>query len=371
MHSNHKIQIVLAVLLPVMFGLGCNSGVNHSTKPNTAVNPALDTNLYGQLNVWQPVSFTAKPFSSLVQHSFAEEGGDFNPDISSDGKWVVFSSLRNAPNPDLYIKKVNGSTATRLTSDPASEIQPAFSPKGDMVAYASNRTGNWDIWVIGVDGTNPTRLTSDSSNDIHPSWSPDGKNIVYCSYGNKSHQWELWVVNVQNPGVKKWIGYGLFPRWNPNPSIPKIVYQQARYRGAQWFSIWTIDFVNGEAKYPTEIVSNVNHACICPAWSPDGKKIAYCTVGKSMYEKNHKPAVPGSSGQSIWMVDLDGRNNIRLTQDDASNYDPFWSPDGNIFFCSDRSGISNIWSVKPIEVNFLTEKPVDLSRHPQSALKAN
>ena len=176
----------------------------------------VQTNLYGEFNGWKPRQFEAKPFSSLAQHSYCEEGGDYDPDISPDGKWIVFSSLRHAPNPDIYVKKINGSTATKLTSDPASEMHPCFSPLGDRVAYTSNRSGSWDIWVVGVDGTNPTCLTNGSSNDVHPSWSPDGKKLVYSSYGPRSEQWELWVLDVENPTAKQWIGYGLYPEWCPD-----------------------------------------------------------------------------------------------------------------------------------------------------------
>lgn len=330
----------------------------------------MQTNLDGNLEAWRPVSFTARPFSSLDQHTFCHEGGDYDPCISSEGKWLVFSSLRHSPNPDIYIKQLRGSTSTRLTSDPASEIQPSFSPMGDKVAYATNRSGNWDIWVIGVDGSNPTRITDDGSDDIHPSWAPDGKQIVYCSYGPRSSQWEMWVVNVENPATRKMIGYGLFPDWSPNPKIPKIAFQQARYRGNRWFSIWTVDMVNGEAKFPTEIVSSVNSACICPTWSPDGKKLSYNTVGRSNYEKVD-PAVPQSRDTSIWIVDLDGRNNFRLTQDDAANFSACWSPEGRVYFCSDRKGIDNIWSVKPHQVDFSAKKPVDLTMHPLSGVQAN
>lgn len=338
--------------------------------PKAPTSPVVQTNLYGDLDSWKPVKFSPKPFSSLGQHSFCEEGGDYDPDISQDGNWMVFSSLRHSPNPDLYVKRIAGKTTTRLTSDPASEIEPAFSPSGDKVAYASNRSGSWDIWVIGVDGTNPTRVTDNSSNDIHPSWSPDGKQIVYCSYGGRSQQWELWVVEAENPSVKKWIGYGLFPVWCPNPEIPKIAFQLARYRGSQWFSVWTLDLVDGESKYPTEIVSSVHHACICPTWSAEGNKLAYSTVTRSRIEES-EPEVPDNSGEDIWVVDLNGQNNLRLTQADASNFSPCWSPDGRVYYCSDRKGIDNIWSMKPREVNFSASAPVDLSEHPQAGLRAN
>ena len=359
---------------------GCSRDANYAVGPSgqhgtiqqppSSVSP-MQTNLYGELGGWKPVAFDAKPFASLIQHSFCEEGGDFDPDAGPDGSWIVFSSVRHSPNPDLYIKKTYGATATRLTSDPASEIQPSFSPNGDTVAYASNRSGSWDIWLTGIDGTNPIRLTTGLSNDIHPSFSPDGKYLAYCSFGPRSQQWELWILDIERPSIKKWVSYGLFPEWSPNPEVPKIAFQLARARGSQWFSVWTMDFIDGEAKYPTEIVSSIDYACICPGWSADAGKIVYSTVAKATYEPSGQQPIPSITGEDIWMIDLDGRNNQRLTQGDASNYSPNFSPDGRILFCSDRSSTDNIWSLKPHGIDFKVDTPMDLSKHPQGGIWAN
>jgi len=375
LNSKKQLKIIAVSLI---FFLLCLSGCTPSNRywlPNSpnqqSTQSHLRTNLYGDFQGWEPVDFAAKPFNSLTQRSFCQEGGDFDPDISSDGKWITISSLRHSPNPDIYIKQVNGATVTRLTSDPASEIQPSFSPQSDKVAYAGNRSGNWDIYVVGVDGSNPTQITSSVGNELHPSWSPDGKQLVYCCLEPRSQQWELWIVDVENPGIKKWIGYGLFPSWCPNSDTPKIAFQQARYRGSKWFGIWTVDLVEGEAKYPTAIIESVNYACLCPSWSPDGAKIAYGTISRNIYEETNEPALDLDSGEDIWIIDIDGRNNLRLTQADAGNFSPSWSPDGDIFFCSDRKGVENIWSVKPHTVNFNRPTPVDLTRHPQSNIRSN
>ena len=366
--------MALILLSALLITAGCSSqpsGRIQQTTP-TAMEESdhLRTNLYGELDGWKPLPYSPKPAGSMVQHTFAEEGGDADPVIGPDGKWVFFSSLRHSPNPDLYVKPTYGAIVTRLTSDPASEMQPAISPMGDKVAYASNRSGSWDIWVIGVDGTNPTRLSSTAGNDIHPSWSPDSKQIVYCSFGSRSQQWELWTVDVNTPSIKKMIGYGLNPVWCPNPKIPKIAYQLSRYRGSNWFSVWTLDYLDGDAKFHTEIVSSVDYACICPSWSPDGTKLAYSTVSRSNYE-NSPSAVPDTSGEAIFIIDIDGRNNLRLTNEDATNFSPAWSPDGRIFYCSDRKGIDNIWSIKPYQLDLKRQNPIDLSQHPLSGFQAN
>jgi tol-pal system beta propeller repeat protein TolB len=73
-----------------------------------------------------------------------------------------------------------------------------------------------------------------------------------------------------------------------------------------------------------------NVTCGCPAWGPDGTKIAFHSYR--------------SGNNDIWVMDSDGRNKIRLTTHEKGDYDPAWSPDGTkIAFHSYRSGNNDIW----------------------------
>jgi TolB protein len=66
----------------------------------------------------------------------------------------------------------DGSSALRLTFDPAEDIDPAWSPDGTQITFASNRDGNWEIYVMNVDGSEQTNLTKHPANDRQPAWSP-------------------------------------------------------------------------------------------------------------------------------------------------------------------------------------------------------
>lgn len=73
----------------------------------------------------------------------------------------------------------DGSEQTRLTNNPAYDVDPDWSPDGVWIAFASRRDDNKDIYVMNSDGSEQTRLTNNPSLDGAPNWSPDGVWIVF------------------------------------------------------------------------------------------------------------------------------------------------------------------------------------------------
>lgn len=84
-------------------------------------------------------------------------------------------------NAEIYAVNVDGTVLTRLTEDPAEDAQPAWSPDGAKIAFASNRDGNFEIYVMSADGSDVERLTDDPGNDGFRAWSPDGATIAFSS----------------------------------------------------------------------------------------------------------------------------------------------------------------------------------------------
>ena len=315
---------------------------------------------FGELPERGSVPYYTRAAASLLRHTFAEEGADYDPDLVTTGERMVFCSTRHTPNPDLYVKHVLGTAVTQLTSDPSSDIHPAFGPNGTRVAFASNRGGNWDIWIVGTDGQQPIQVTQGPADEVHPSWSPDGKRLVFCSLPPSGGQWELWVANAEAGATKRFIGYGVFPEWAPAEN--KIVYQRARERGSRWFSIWTLELVDGEPRYPTEIVFSADFAAIAPTWNVEGTMLAFCAVA-STPPPDADFATPAETSD-IWMVNIDGTNRVRLTDGHSRNFGPVWSKQGRVVFTSTRSGHENVWSVMPPkDVGGTSDTPGTLTRH--------
>lgn len=298
----------------------------------------------------EPQQQTPHGRPNLSQVTFIEEGGCFDPTIDPTGEVLAFASTMHQDTANIYLKAVHGSTITQLTSDPADDVMPCFSPDGSRIAFASNRSGKWDIYMVSINGGPPIQLTDDADHQIHPTFSPDGQHIAYTRYSNTSGRWEIWTIDTANPGVRTFLDYGLFPQWSPSKSESKILFQRPRQRGSRYHGVWTIDFVDGEAKHPTEIISAGNAATINPSWSPDGKHITFVTVMNPDGTPSERP-----NRSDIWLIGVDGNNRVKLTDGEYANFQPIWSEDGRVYFVSDRSGVDNIWSVSAGAIEELSQ----------------
>ncbi|MFP5356212.1 MAG: protease, partial [Gemmatimonadota bacterium] len=82
---------------------------------------------------------------------------------------------------DLWIVPRAGGVARRLTSTPAVESDPHFSPDGRWIAFTSNRSGNPDVYVMSAAGGDPVRVTWYPAPSFARGWTPDGARVVYAS----------------------------------------------------------------------------------------------------------------------------------------------------------------------------------------------
>lgn len=201
----------------------------------------------------------------------------------SPGEAIIFVSSRDGDYA-VFGMNADGSKQGRLTEDRGDistlegvqfQTEPAWSPDGTKIAFASAREGSFDIYVMNADGTGTEQLTSSKENDQHPSWSPDGSQIVFSRFTDLDH---LYVMGADGTGARR----------------------------------LTDDDLTAEAE---------------PAWSPDGEWIAY----------SHRAA--GSDFREIWVVRPDGSGRRGVTKLDAKSYTPAWSPDSKrLAFASNRDG---------------------------------
>src|SRR3989442_7570494 len=75
---------------------------------------------------------------------------------------IAFGSDRDG-NPEIYVMNADGSGVTRLTNNPATDFQLAWSPDGTKIAFRTDRDGNWEIYVMNADGRWENRRVSNRS----------------------------------------------------------------------------------------------------------------------------------------------------------------------------------------------------------------
>ena len=152
---------------------------------------------------------------------------DYNASVSTDGKWILFTSERNG-SADIYRAHPDGSGLEQLTDDPAFDDQASLSPDGEKLAFASSRSGQADIYVLELATKSIRNITHHPAGDFRPSWSPDGKWIAFSTDRNSSkprptfftlHSTEIYKVREDGTGLTRLTAMDAFagsPSWSPD-----------------------------------------------------------------------------------------------------------------------------------------------------------
>jgi len=222
-------------------------------------------------------------------------------------------------------------TFTQLSDQPGPEYYPSLSPDGKSFVYAGFAAGNWDIYLQRVGGKNPVNLTKDSpSDDTQPAFSPDGERIAFRS---EREGGGLFVMGATGESVKRLTDFGNNPAWSPDGKEIACANEgpvDPALRSNPNSRVWVVSVATGERRQVTK------EDAIQPNWSPHGNRIAY--EGRR-----------NKAQRDIWTIPAGGGEPTEVTNDQAVEGSPAWSPDGKyLYFASDRAGSMNLWRV-PIE----------------------
>lgn len=304
------------------------------------------------------------------------------PAWSPDGRTIVFVSWRDG-NGEVYAMDADGSSPRNLTQNPAKDVRPAWSPDGRRIAFVSRRGPSSrckpgpgrcgldrqsEIYVMNADGSRKRKLTRDRAFDDYPTWSPDGRRIAFLR--GRGARGQLYVVNADGSGLRNLmrIGSPAFSyshlAWSPDgrtiyfgrylistdgsgarklPYIPliavwspdgrQIAFVGNRPRGGPCPCKDNSDIyvMNADGSGTRRLTHNVGYDGE-PAWSPDGRKIAFQSKRGFRYRG-------GMGNGEIYVMNADGSGKRNLTRNPGLDGSPSWSPDGRrIAFVSNRDG---------------------------------
>jgi eukaryotic-like serine/threonine-protein kinase len=152
---------------------------------------------------------------------------------------VTWSAIRIAGGAEANL--LNLTSVARLTHDPEFSEWPTWSPDGKMLAFASNRSGNYEIYVRRIEGGQEVNVTNDPGQDFQPDFSPDGNSIAFVStrssrtgmvkigsggsgVGNEFRTLggDIWVVPARGGQARLLAHDGNFPVWDPSGT--KVLY---------------------------------------------------------------------------------------------------------------------------------------------------
>ena len=252
---------------------------------------------------------------------------------------IAFTSDRDG-NDEIYVMDANGKNLRRLTNNRHADGSPSWSPDGKRIVFTSHRDEHahikhgWptsEIYVMDADGGNQQRLTENHVHDLTPVWSPDSERIVFASDRDEPRPYcDIYVMDADGSNIQRLTNHRFderYPSWSPDGK--RIVFS-ARREGhfenkfAVTFEIYVMDADGGNLQRLTENRKN-DYAAV---WSPDGKRIAFSSDRKGDF-----------ANFEIYVMDADGGNPQNLTNNRAWDWAPSWSPDSKrIAFRSDRDG---------------------------------
>jgi Tol biopolymer transport system component len=236
---------------------------------------------------WQAARSAAASRGPTLEHlrrATVLAGTEHFPSLSADGTRLAFTHSSGG-NVDVFVDRLGEQAPVNLTARCARiDSHPAISPDGRQVAYASQCDGG-GLFVVPIEGGTPRRL---AALGFHPAWSPDGRRLAFSTRPDRG--FPLWWLRVES-------------------------------------ELRVLDIDSGTEQ------TIVRDGGVRPAWSPDGRLLAY--------------RVPRGDAPGLRVVPaVEGATAARIVTDDPEARDVSWAAEGTgLFFAGQRTGVSSIWFV--------------------------
>lgn len=244
-----------------------------------------------------------------------------SPEISPEGAWVAYTvsvadTAQDRSDSDVWMTSWDGSRSIRLTTSKVSEHSPAWSPDGRYLAFLSSRDDNREVdqlWLLDRRGGESERITDLPGGIAEFAWSPDSKRLV------------LVVADPDPDSVST--GADSAKPATPRPIvINRFQFKQdgTGYLDERRDHLHLLDL----ASRKVEILTPGDYNEHSPSWSPDGRSIAFVSKRRPEFDRTNNwdlyvvEAKPGSSPRQL--TTFEGPD----MDPDWVSRPPAWSPDG-------------------------------------------
>jgi len=255
-----------------------------------------------------------------------------------DGKSLVYSMAGS-----LWMQTIGTETAVQLTDDVGYDYQPDVSPDGKRILFVRYSGASLDILLYDFDSKKTTLLTDGKSVSLEPRWSPDGQYVAFVSTVNSGHflLHTAFLSGGQLSEVKPLIAdrkteakryyysawdHSINPVWSRDGKKIYFVNNHDVAHGTG--NLQVIDVSSGVI---TELHKEETSWRMRPDVSPDGSRLVYSSY-------------LGQNWHQLWLLPSGGGYPFPITYGDYDKSAPRWSPDGNqIAFISNRDGNTSLW----------------------------